>query len=136
MELKDVIQMMVEKTLKAKMPTEMQIGTVTSTNPLEIKIDETMQVLKQRVLYLSETVIEKSIPILEHTHETPEGTTQPALLQADITCDEHGSNLGTKGGRIIFNNALSIGDKVILMRVLNGQKFVIVSRTYEFGGGS
>ena len=136
MELKDVIQMMVEKTLKAKMPTEMQIGTVTSTNPLEIKIDETMQVLKQQVLYLSETVIEKSIPILEHTHETPEGTTQPALLQTDITCDEHGSNLGTKGGRIIFNNALSVGDKVILMRVLNGQKFVIVSRTYEFGGGS
>lgn len=134
MELKDVIQQMIFETMKSYQPAEMQIGTVTKTNPLEITLDGTMQPLKSSVLYLTETVIEKSIPILEHTHSTPQGETDAALLQADITCDEHGSNLGTQGGRIIFNQALKVGDKVILQRSQNGQKFVIQSRVYDIDG--
>ena len=134
MELKDVIQQMIFETLKSYQPMEMQIGTVTSVDPLEITLDGTMQSLKSQVLYLTETVIEKSIPILEHTHNTPDGVTDPALLEADITCDEHGSNLGTQGGRIIFNSALKVGDKVILQRTQNGQKFVIESRVYDING--
>lgn len=132
MNLTQVIQGIVRETMKAYQPAEMQIGTVTAVNPLEITLDTTMQVLKQQVLYLSETVVEKKIPVLEHTHQTPEGTTQPALLQNEIICDEHGTSLGVKDNSIIFNNALSVGDKVILMRVQNGQKFVIVSRTFDF----
>lgn len=132
MNLTQVIQGIVRETMKAYQPAEMQIGTVTAVNPLEITLDTTMQVLKQKVLYLSETVVEKKIPVLEHTHQTPEGTTQPALLQNEIICDEHGTGLGVKDNSIIFNNALSVGDKVILMRVQNGQKFVIVSRTFDF----
>lgn len=132
MNLTQVIQGIVRETMKAYQPAEMQIGTVTAVNPLEITLDTTMQVLKQQVLYLSETVVEKKIPVLEHTHQTPEGTTQPALLQNEIICDEHGTGLGVKDNSIIFNNALSVGDKVILMRVQNGQKFVIVSRTFDF----
>ena len=132
MNLTQVIQGIVRETMKAYQPAEMQIGTVTAVNPLEITLDTTMQVLKQQVLYLSETVVEKKIPVLEHTHQTPEGTTQPALLQNEIICDEHGTSLGFKDNSIIFNNALSVGDKVILMRVQSGQKFVIVSRTFDF----
>lgn len=131
--LKDTIIMLVKQAVAAQQPAEMQIGTVTGVDPIEITVDTTMQVLKESVLYLSETVVEKSIPILEHTHNTPQGVTDAALMQADITCDENGSNLGTQGGRIIFNNGLSLGDKVILMRVQGGQKFVIVSRTFNFG---
>ena len=134
MELKDILQQMVKQTVLAMMPATMQIGTVVSVSPLEIKLDETMQVLKAPVLQLTEAVVEKSIPILEHTHETPQGTTQPALLQADITCDEHGSNLGTQGGRIIFNSALAVGDKVQLQRTQGGQKFIIQSRVYDING--
>lgn len=132
MELKDVIQMMVKETMKAYQPAEMQIGTVTAVDPLEITVDTTMQVLKQSVLYLSETVVEKKTPILQHNHVYPEGVTQDALLEPDIICDEHGTGLGTEGGYIIFNKALGVGDKVLLMRVQNGQKFVIISRTFDF----
>ena len=132
MNLVQVVQGIVKETMKAYQPAEMQIGTVTSASPLEITLDTTMQVLKQQVLYLSETVVEKKIPVLEHTHQAPGGTTQPALLQSEIICDEHGTGLGVKDNSIIFNNALSVGDKVILMRVQNGQKFVILSRTFNF----
>ena len=44
-------------------------------------------------------------------------------------------NLPVEGGYIIFNEALAAGQKVLLMRVQNGQKFVIISRVFEFGGG-
>lgn len=132
MELKDVIQQMVDEAVSARMPTELQIGTVTGVSPLEITLDTQMTPLRQSVLYLSETVVEKKIPVLEHTHQTAQGATQPALLQSEIICDEHGTGLGVKDNSIIFNNALQVGDKVLLMRVQGGQKFVILSRTFDF----
>lgn len=132
MELKDVIQQMVDEAVSARMPTELQIGTVAAVDPVEVTLDTQMTPLRQSVLYLSETVIEKKTPILQHNHVYPEGVTEDALLEPDIICDEHGTGLGTKDGYIIFNNALQVGDKVLLMRVQGGQKFVILSRTFDF----
>ena len=72
--------------------------------------------------------------ILKLLRSVADGKTTPedALLEPDIICDEHGTGLGTKDGYIIFNNALQVGDKVLLMRVQGGQKFVILSRTFDF----
>lgn len=134
MNLTQVIQGIVRETMKAYQPVEMQIGTVTAIDPLEITLDTTMQVLKAQVLYLTEPVIEKSIPVLEHKHTTPSGDTDLALLESEILCDEHGNNLGTQNNRIILNSALKVGDKVQLERVANGQKFVIKSRIYDING--
>lgn len=135
MELKDAVQQMIQQSQKATQPTEMQIGTVTSVNPIEITLDTNMAPLTEAVLYLTEPVVEKKIPILEHTHVAPGGVTDPALLQSEIICDEHSTGLPVEGGYIIFNEALAVGQKVLLMRVQNGQKFVIISRVFEFGGG-
>ena len=135
MELKDVLQQMMQQTQKATQPSEMQIGTVTSVDPLEITLDTNMATLNESVLYLTEPVVEKKIPILEHKHNAPGGVTDAALLQSEIICDEHSTGLPVDGGYIIFNEALAAGQKVLLMRVQNGQKFVILSRVFEFGGG-
>ena len=135
MELKDAIQQYIQQTQKATQPTEMQIGTVTSVSPLEITLDTNMAPLTEAVLYLTEPVVEKKIPVLEHTHTAPGGTTGAALLQSEIICDEHSTGLPVEGGYIIFNEALAVGQKVLLMRVQGGQKFVIMSRVFNFGGG-
>lgn len=135
MELKDAVQQYIQRTQKAMQPTEMQIGTVSGVSPLEITLDTNMAPLTEAVLYLTEPVVEKKIPILEHTHNAPGGATDAALLQSEIICDEHSTSLPVEGGYIIFNEALAVGQKVLLMRVQNGQKFVIVSRVFEFGGG-
>lgn len=37
------------------------------------------------------------------------------------------------GYRVTLNRSLSVGDKVILLRVLHGQKFLVLSRIYETG---
>lgn len=148
MELRDVFQMMIQQTSEALALTELVIGTVTAADPLEISIDSTMDTLRAPVLYLTAAVVEKKIPILKHTHQitglghshtAPEGGTSTNLTDtyetlealADIACTEFGKPLPVEDGYIILNRALAVGDKVLLLQVLHGQKFIILSRVFE-----
>ena len=142
-------------------PTDLQIGTVVKAPPdaaLEISISTAMAPLRQEVLYLAEPVIEKKLPLPRHRHEMshvhtgvhgPTTNAEPSytgysLLSSgadssvqgeDILGWEDGKALPlSKDGRyIILNPALQPGDKVLLLRVQSGQKFVVLSRV--FGGG-
>lgn len=159
MELKDVLQQMMAETAAAGQPTELKIGTVTSENPLEITINPNMAPLRQGQLYLTEPVVEKKIPVLTHkhyistlthTHTAPGGATGPALegyylgeaslvsegfnatlQEQNIVCWENGKELPIEDGFIIFNRKLEVGDKVLLLRVQHGQKFIVLSRIFE-----
>ena len=170
MELSEVLQQMMQDTMAASQPANLCIGTVTAAEPLEVTISTGMGPLKSQVLYLTASVVEKKIPILEHYHTTKgfrhnhvlpslshthsggEGDTGPALeeeyatgdglvqdafdsdkklLKTEIICYEHGKPLPVKDGFIILNRALEKGDKVLLLRVQNGQKFIILSRVFE-----
>lgn len=127
MELRDVLNQMIDENRSASQPSELKIGTVTSENPLEITINTAMAPLRAGVLILTEPVLEKKIPVLQHTH----GGQVPAdLLQGSIICQEDSEGLPVEGGYIILNEALKAGDKVVLMRVQNGQKFIVLSRAY------
>ncbi|MDE7260522.1 MAG: DUF2577 domain-containing protein [Oscillospiraceae bacterium] len=93
-----------------------------------------------------------AFPSLSHSHSTEEGETGTALedalrtetgldpdaytsdkqlLKQDIVCYEDGKPLPVKDGYIILNRALEAGDKVLLLRVMRGQQFIILSRVYE-----
>lgn len=93
-----------------------------------------------------------SIPDLSHTHDTSEEATGPALegnrqtgeaLLPDIytsderllniVCYEDGKPLPVEDGYIILNRALAVGDKVLMLRVMRGQQFIILSRVFERG---
>lgn len=147
----------------AAQPTDLQIGTVVKAppdDPLEITVSTAMAPLRQEVLYLAEPVIEKKIPLLRHRHKfqhthmgihgptespLPEPYTEYSLLSdgydgavqgADIRGWENGKvlELSKDGKYIILNPALKTGDKVLLLRVQSGQKFIVLSRVYEGGG--
>ena len=147
MQLKDVLQHMVQESLRAGQLTDICIGTVTSVMPLEITINTQMAPLRRSVLYLTESVIEKKLPVLEHFHEisslshshsTEGGTTGEGLTGTyqtqnaleGIACVENGVQLPIENGFIILNRALQMGDKVMLLRVQNGQKFIVLSRVF------
>ena len=144
-------------------PTDLQIGTVVKAPPddaaLEISISTAMAPLRQDILYLAEPVIEKKIPLLKHRHAMPHihagvhgNTGSPSepyteyslfsegadssLQGEDIKGWENGKSLPlSRDGRyIILNPALKKGDKVLLLRVQSGQKFIVLSRVYEGGG--
>lgn len=76
-------------------------------------------------------------PALEGEYSTSDGLEQDALdsdkrlKKTEIICYEHGRPLPVKDGFIILNRALEQGDRVLLLRVQNGQKFLILSRVFE-----
>lgn len=128
MELIDALHQISQQSQKAMQPAELVIGTVTSASPLEITSNTSMAPLRRAVLYLTANVVEKKIPVLQHTHSAPDGTTGSAL--DSIVCLENGEPLPVENGYIILNRALKVGDKVLMMRVQRGQKFVVLSRVF------
>ena len=88
MNLLDALQMVSAQNMSASQPSDLETGTVTGVNPLEVTRDIQQQALRQEVLYLTESVIEKKIPLLQHNHwidtlghnhTCPDGTTSDAL---------------------------------------------------------
>lgn len=163
MDLLGVLQMINRQIMDTMQPTDLQIGTVVNAPPngdLEIKISEAMDTLKKEVLYLTEPVVEKKIPLLKHRHKfphthtgvhgetgqpTPNDYTEYSTLSdgasgdvqsEDIKGWEYGKPLplSEDGKYILLNQALEKGDKVLLLRVQSGQKFIVLSRVY--GGDS
>lgn len=149
MNLVDALVMVSEGTAKASQPCDLEVGTVTTTNPLSITRDISQAPLQQSVLILTENVIEKKIPILNHTHTINTlghnhtysgGNTSTDLTGSyvtlnsltSVTCYENGQPLPIENGYIILNRALEVGDKVLLLKVQKGQKFIILSRIFEF----
>lgn len=161
MTLTDVLQTLVLKTIDTTQPTDLQIGTVVKAPPddeLEIRISEAMDNLRAPVLYLAEPVIEKKIPLLKHRHKfshthvgvhgttqgpIPEPYTEYAALSEGSSSDVQGEDvvgwedgkalpLSQDGKYILLNRGLEVGDKVLLLRVQSGQKFIVLSRV--FGG--
>ena len=76
-------------------------------------------------------------PALEGSYPTGDGLTPDAydsdkkLPRDKIICYENGKPLPVKDGFIILNKALEKGDRVLLLRVQSGQKFVVLSRVFE-----
>jgi hypothetical protein len=138
MELKDILQQMMQESMKSAQLADLQIGTVTAVNPLEIMISASMAPLRESVLYLTSSVVEKKIPVLGHIHTitvhdsyTGGGAADCDSALSNIVCYENGTAMPVEKGYIIINRALAAGDKVLLLRVQSGQKFIVLSRVFE-----
>lgn len=158
MSLSQALYQMMQDNQAAGHPTDLRVGTVTSESPLEITINTQSAPLKGPVLILTESVVEKKIPVLEHrhhintlghSHTCPDGGTSTDLTGSyptlyslysqgaggdqtqNVVCYEHGKPLPVEDGYIILNRKLEVGDKVIMLRVENGQRFIVLSRVFE-----
>lgn len=160
MTLLDMLVQISDQSQSANQPTDLEFGTVTSVGPLEITRDSQQAPLKESVLVLTESVIEKKIPILDHQHyistlshnhdgQVPYDLTgkyltetslvsegfNSALQTQDIICWENGEELPIENGFIILNKKLEVGDRVVLLKVQKGQRFIVLSRIFETIGG-
>ena len=141
MELIDVLHMISEQGRQAAQPSDWVAGTVTAVNPLEITTTNQAAPLRAPVLLLTAAVVEKKITTLAHSHNTvhthvvTDATIQPAgscsTELSATACYENGEALPYDGSYITLNRALEVGDKVILLRVEHGQKYIVLSRIYE-----
>ena len=104
MDLVGVIQQIIQANLDAQKLTELEAGTVTSASPLKIKVTADLPDLPEDVFVLTEAVKAWNE---EAVVDYPGGTSQTVT---------------------IHHKGLQVGDKVVLLRVLKGQKYIILSR--------
>ena len=98
-DLIDVLHMIAQDSADAQKPADIAYGTVISPSPISIQIDATMQVLPAAAIVLTSAVIAKT-----------------AAVQ------------GGEGGTVVINEGLQAGDKVVMLRVSKGQRYIVLSK--------
>lgn len=110
-------------------------GTVTSTSPLEIQIDQKLT-LTQDYLILTKAVLDHEVDI-EVNHFTEQSAlvgygawdtkhSHPGAGIGEINPNHRHQYLGRK--KIKIFNGLQVGEKVILIRLQGGQRYVVLDR--------
>lgn len=140
MDLLEILQQISAQTNSALQPTDLAIGTVTKISPLEITTDVHQAALRREVLLLTEAVVEKKITTLAHSHDTmhnhsvTEGSISPAgecsTELGGVICYENGVPLPNSAGYVTLNRGLALGDKVLLLSVQHGQKYIVLSHLF------
>ena len=97
-ELVGVIQQIVQNTIEAMKMADKATGTVESVSPLRVKIDSSIQSVSSAALLLTDTVRERVVPV-----QGGEGT-------------------------VTIREGLKEGDRVLMLKVQNGQQYIILSR--------
>ncbi|AIQ45625.1 phage protein [Paenibacillus sp. FSL R7-0273] len=90
-------------------PVMVQMGRVVSVNPLKVIVDNRLE-LTEDFLIIPESLTELKVN-LRHTHTSGSGTTGEALTSP-----------------IILRKALAADDKLLLLRMQGGQRYIILDR--------
>lgn len=143
-QLIDSVQKVVQNAVSGMGLTDMVIGTVTkfvaAPFDIEVTLESTMLAIPKANLRFTSAVIERYLTIGGHVHQyidsvgesaTPSTkTTDPAI--ETITGWENGVALpGGTTNRVTINRGLQLGDKLLMLRVLDGQVFIILSRIFQ-----
>ncbi|MGM7683552.1 DUF2577 domain-containing protein [Cytobacillus sp. Hm23] len=101
--------------MNATNPVNVLFGVVVNTSPLEIEIHQKLK-LTTEFLVLTERVTRYEVD-LEHDHTCDTGVTTKALTGKLTTTP--------------IRTGLKINDKVVLLRVQGGHKFVVLDKVVE-----
>ena len=124
-----IIKKVILETLDNSNTSKFEIGIVVSDKPLKIKIDEKIT-LEKNQLILSQNVTEHEEIInidwrtLTKSHDHPfdgDGTVQNTTLDYQLKGDY----------KVIRKCGLKSGEKVILIRQLGGQDYLVIDRLGE-----
>lgn len=141
-ELLNTIKKAATEAVDATKPVQVCFGKVTSTSPLQILVDQKMT-LSSSQLILSRNVTEYTSMVtvqwstesesISHSHDIEltdsGGDTVTGKTKAKTVPHSHDVE-GTK--QMTFHNKLEQGEEVILLRMQDGQKYIVLDR---IGGG-
>lgn len=135
--INDIIKKLALDAVHTSQPMQCLFGTVTSIEPLRIKIDD-YEYLQEDDLILSNLVKDHSVDITvsmqtvddnylipDHTHGNGNNG-NPTSTTPDFNTTHHHDIKGKK--KITFHYDLKNGEKVVLLRVQGGQKYFVVDR--------
>ena len=103
MDLIEVVHKIVQENVAAQKPTDLAIGTVTSTSPLTVTMNANLPPIPEEIIVLTEGVKDHVVPVYDAS-----GTTQI--------------------GDYMIKSGLQNGDKVLMLRCMKGQVYVILSK--------
>lgn len=144
-ELTTAIKKAALEAMKSSKPVNVCFGTVESTAPLTINVEQKM-ILGEKQLVLCRNVMEYTTMVTvqwmtekeEQTHRhqlkdiTDDGGDKITSAYTETQDKKHIHDIeGTK--QMTIHNALEKGEKVILIRQQEGQKYIVIDR---IGGGS
>lgn len=114
-----MIQIIKQAALEAvenSSPMGIAYGIVTSVSPLEINVEQRMNI-KGDMILLTSNVIDKEVEV-EVNDKTEDALTSPYNHIHEYK--------GTK--KHIHKKGLKVGEKVLLIRVQGGQKYIVLDR--------
>lgn len=129
MELANLVRKAGKQAVEQGAPVNVLIGTVTQINPLVISVDQKFPISAE-FLYLTDNVRDYKTklsfdnPSVKHvvkdyTMQDEEGTNYKITFQDKAIND------------VTIYNGLKVGERVLLLRVQGGQKFVVLNRVVE-----
>lgn len=96
--LTGALQLLIQETVKGMKPADIMTGTVLSTAPLSVQPDVSMPPLPAAALIQTWSVLPRTVSVQ-----------------------------GGDGGTVVVNPGLQTGNKVLMLRVSGGQRYIILS---------
>lgn len=114
MSMIQIIKQAAIEAVEQSSPMTIAYGTVTKATPLGINVEQRMDISGEMIL-LTSNVIDQEVEI-EVNDKTEEGGTGPHIHEYK----------GTK--KHIHKKGLKVGEKVLLLRIQGGQKYIVLDR--------
>ena len=121
-----LIKQMAVEAVRASKPCDYIVGSVTETDPLKIKVSNTL-ILEEEFLDLTrngtdyETVVSITKEYDWKTQDKSGGSGYSAF-------ETHSHDIVTEKKKIKIHNALKADDKVLMLRKSGGQEFIVIDR--------
>lgn len=128
--LSDVVKAICAGYVNSLQLNDAFIGTVTSVAPLKISVDS-QTVLSEKFLLLTNAVKEYAVDISvswktdEKKHKHGNGNDGQDTTETNLSYDIKGRK------KITVHNGLTLGEKVLLLRVHGGQNYIVIDRLSE-----
>lgn len=125
MELIDTIHQIINQSLDAFQTTELAIGTVATVNPLSVTLNANLPPIPEEALILTDSVKRRIVHATDGTGKGT-GTGKVRISQEDV--DVTDVDVTDVEIDVEVQSDLQVGDAVILLRVMKGQQFIILSK--------
>lgn len=136
--MSDFVQLIKKTSLEAGEaagPVAVEFGTVASASPIKIRIDQ-KKLLSDAFLIIPEHLTDHSISMAVSHSTEPAGarshmhsvTTTTGSGTTDTDSEPNHSHVYTGTKSFMMLNGLKVGEKVILLRMQGGQKYIVLDR--------
>lgn len=119
-----VIKKAAIEAVEAGKPTAIVFGKVTSSSPLEIKIEQKMTLKKEQLILTRGVTDFETEVTVDWTTENKSGGSG----DSSFSSHNHGV-IGKK--KITVHNKLKSGDEVVLLRMQGGQKYLVIDKVVK-----